>query len=266
MQMNPIDRLIFPSVSAAALLALTCTQAMAVELIGLSDNNILIRFEDRQPSVVREIKPKGMKGKLIGIDFRPANGLLYGLSDKNILYTIDPDSGVVTEVHTVPFSGNEQTGFDFNPSADRLRIVSGNGQDLRVNVNIGASAVDGTLAYAKGDRNAGKRPGVTATAYTNSIAQAESTKMYNIDAALDVLVLQDPPNDGVLKTVGSLGVDFAPEAGFDIFTDRDKKDRAFAVTGSTLYTIDMATGAATKAGTVGNGRFKLIGLAVVPTR
>ncbi|MBC7879777.1 MAG: DUF4394 domain-containing protein [Anaerolineae bacterium] len=241
---------------------------MAVELIALSDTNVLIRFEDRQPSKIREIKPSGLKGKLIGIDFRPANGLLYGLSNQNILYTIDPDSGVATEVTTltVPFSGNEQTGFDFNPSADRLRIVSGNGQDLRVNVNIGATAVDGTLAYAKGDRNAGKRPGVTATAYTNSISQAESTKMYNIDAALDVLVLQDPPNDGVLKTVGALGVDFAPEAGFDIFTDREKKDRAFAVTGSTLYTIDLATGAAAKAGTVGNGRIKLIGLAAVLTR
>lgn len=259
------DRLIFPSVGAVVLLALISGNALAVELIGLTDDNTLVRFEDRQPGKTREIKTHGVKGRLIGIDFRPANGQLYGLSDASILYTIDPESGAATPASTLttPFSGRAQTGFDFNPSVDRLRIVAGDGQNLRVNVDIGATAVDGTLSYSPKDPNAGKRPGVTASAYTHSIAGAESTKMYNIDSTLDVLALQDPPNDGVLKTVGSLGVDFAPAAGFDIFTD-EGGDQAFAVSGSNLYTVNLATGAATKAGTVGNTRLQLIGLAAVP--
>jgi hypothetical protein len=42
-----------------------------------------------------------------------------------------------------------------------------------------------------------------------------------------------------LLTVGSLNVDFGPLGGFDIVTDESGKDRAFAASGSTLYTIDL---------------------------
>jgi hypothetical protein len=100
-------------------------------------------------------------------------------------------------------------------------------------------------------------------AYTNSIPATPVTKTFDIDSNLDVLVLQEPPNDGVLATVGPLGIDFGPMGGFDILTDGSGGDHAFAASGSTLYTIDLGTGAATTLGTIGDGSFNLVGLATV---
>lgn len=40
--------------------------------------------------------------------------------------------------------------------------------------------------------------------------------LYVIDSSLDILAIQDPPNDGVLNTVGSLGVDTNNRTAFDI--------------------------------------------------
>jgi hypothetical protein len=92
------------------------------------------------------------------------------------------------------------------------------------------------------------------------------TKLFDIDGALDILALQDPPNDGILATVGPLGADFASFAGFDIVSEGGV-DRAFAVSGTVLYGIDLATGAARALGTVGAPPgVSLVGLTVVPAR
>ncbi|MBC8123706.1 MAG: DUF4394 domain-containing protein, partial [Gemmatimonadaceae bacterium] len=109
-----------------------------------------------------------------------------------------------------------------------------------------------------------KKPTVTAAAYTESVAGAKSTKLFDIDTGLDVLVFQDPPNDGTLQTIGPLGVDFGPQTGFDILTDPNGVNRAFAASGSVLYTIDLLSGKATRVGPIGNGSLRLVGLAVAP--
>ena len=93
---------------------------------------------------------------------------------------------------------------------------------------------------------------------------ATSTKLFDIDSELDVLAVQDPPNDGVLVTVGPLGVDFAPLAGFAIFTDPAGADHAFAASGATLYTIDLTTGAAKTVGRIGTTDAKIVSLAALP--
>ena len=77
------------------------------------------------------------------------------------------------------------------------------------------------------------------------------------------MVLQEPPNDGTLLTVGPLGVDFGPLGGFDIITDSSGVDSAFAVSGSTVYTINLETGAATTLGAIGDGSVNLAGLAAI---
>jgi hypothetical protein len=89
-----------------------------------------------------------------------------------------------------------------------------------------------------------------------------TTRLFDIDAELDVLALQDPPNDGALVTVGPLGVDVGPRAGFDIVTDAAGRDAAFAAWGGTLYAIDLATGAARALGAIG-GSPDVIGLAAL---
>ena len=57
---------------------------------------------------------------------------------------------------------------DFNPVADRLRVMGSDGTSLRVNVDDGKATVDGSHKYKDGDANAGKTPKVVAGAYTNS--------------------------------------------------------------------------------------------------
>jgi hypothetical protein len=135
-----------------------------------------------------------------------------------------------------------------------------------VNVDIGAAAVDQSATYARTDVNAGKRPAIAASAYSNSLPGAATTKLFNIDAARDVLTVQDPPNDGVQATVGLLGVDFDSLAGFEIVTDPSGEDHGYAASGSTLYAIDLKTGAATPLGTIGAGRAVVVSLAAAGDR
>jgi hypothetical protein len=222
-------------------------------LVALTEPATLVVFAADHPDAATRVAVRGVDGDLVGIDVRPANRRLYGLSTTNELYTIDPKTGDAKLVCslTVPFEGGARSGIDFNPQADRLRLISSDGQNLRVNVDIGATAVDGSIVYASGDANAGKRPAIAASAYTNSLPNAATTKLFDVDAGQDVLALQDPPNDGALTTVGRLGVDFGPLAGFEIVTDGSGNDRAFAASGATLYAVDLTTGTATTLGTIG---------------
>jgi Domain of unknown function (DUF4394) len=236
-----------------------------IELLALCDDGSMLAFQAERPAEVRCIEPQGISGRLIGIDRRPADGVLYGLTTTNEIYRIDPRTGQGTLVSslTVPFDGDARSGVDFNPQADRLRVVSHDGQNLRVNVVLGATAVDGALRYKDGDAGAGKRPRITAAAYTHNVADAPDTKLFEIDEERDVLVLQDPPNDGILTTVGPLGIDFGPLGGFDIVTDAAGHDAGYAASGASLYAITLTTGAARPIGTIGDGRANVVGLAAL---
>jgi outer membrane protein assembly factor BamB len=232
------------------------------DMVALTADNTLVFFNSGAPQDTDTLPVSGIEGALLGIDFRPADGRLYGLSSTNRLYSIDTETGEATEKSRLSegFEGGAMSGFDFNPVPDRLRLTASNNQNFRVNVDTGEVIVDGTLAYVDGDDNAGAEPSITASAYTNAFDGAEETELYNIDAELDILVLQDPPNDGGLQTVGPLGVDFAAEGGFDIVTVNGD-NLAYAVSESALFAVDLTTGAATPLGMVSGGPYR--GLAVV---
>ncbi|CAN5201582.1 DUF4394 domain-containing protein [soil metagenome] len=158
--------------------------------------------------------------RLIGIDRRPANGLIYGVGldgTTGRIYTINATTGVATLVSTinVPVTGTN-FGVDFNPVPDRLRLVSNLDQNLRINVDTGATIVDGTLAYAAGDANAGANPNITSVAYSNNFAGVTTTVLRGVDASLDILAIQNPPNDGILNTSLILGVNATDIAAYDI--------------------------------------------------
>lgn len=248
-----------------------------VSFIGLGPNNVLVPFNSNPRGSSKPIRVKGIDGNLQGIDFRPANGQLYGVTDTDKIYTINPNTGTAKLVRSLStsFDGGFQSGADFNPALDRLRLVGSNDQNFSVNVDVDPSVtVQTTLAYIAGDPNVGKNPNITGAAYTNSQAGPPSppgvtpptrtTQLYDIDYDLDILVLQDPPN-GTLTTVGKgLGVNFAPIVGFDILTDAKGTNTGFAVSGPNLYTIDLTNGTAKRIGEAPRGDF--IGLAVVPAR
>lgn len=276
---------LFTALSVATMfdLASIAKPAVAVSLTGLTEDNTLVRFSSDSPSSTTSVKVTGaeLTGTLIGIDYRPADGQLYGVANDNNIFTIDPGTGAATRVSTLdtPFTGGGFSGVDFNPAADRLRINGTNDQNFRVNVDTGATIVDGTLAYVAGDSNFGTNPTITGAAYTNSFSgppasvSPRTTQLYGIDSSLDILALQNPPNAGGLATIGSLGVDVGPIGGFDIFSPSSGVNTAFAAFGSSsddtlaasLYSIDLTTGAATSLGQIGSGAgSNLIGLATEP--
>ncbi len=116
--------------------------------------------------------------------------------------------------------------------------------------------MDGTLTYAAGDAGASATPRVVGSAYTNSVAGATTTTLYDIDAGRDVLAIQNPPNNGTLVSVGALGVDVGDAAGFDISAVDGVAYAAFQVAPSVssgLYRIDLATGRATLVERIGGG-------------
>ena len=237
-------------------------------LVAVTETGALVVFPADRPAAATQVSVRGLDGTLIGVDLRPADQRLYGLTTTNEIYTIDLSSGQAKLMCslTAPFEGGTRSGIDFNPQADRLRLLSAEGQNLRVNVDIGAVAVDRSAVFAPADVNAGKRPAVAASAYTNSVPGAATTKLFNICAADDVLAIQDPPNDGVQVTVGPLGVDFGPLAGFEIVTDPSGQDRGYAASGSMLYAIDLESGAATALGTIGAADAAVVSLTAAGDR
>ena len=233
-------------------------EASPIKLFGLTTDSNLVTFDPTNPTVVNNIDVTGITGNLVGIDFRPANGDLFGVTDSNQIYSIDPVTGAGTLASDSPdpFTLNGTSfGVDFNPIPDRIRVVSNTGQNLRLNQNTGGLGVtDGQLAYNSSDPNFGTAPDIVAAAYINSKVSPTppaTTKLYGIDRTLDILVIQDPPNDGVLSTVGPLGVDFG-DGGFDI-VGSNGQNLGYAVSDSTLYSINLSSGAATSLGTIGDG-------------
>lgn len=236
-----------------------------LEFVALTPGNALVRFDASTPGTVRRIAITGVRGELRGVDVRPAKGRLYGITATYDLYAIDPGTGKAMRVSTLtaPFDGGDFAGMDFNPQSDRLRLVGITGVNLRVHTDLGAAAVDGPLTYVPKDVNRGRRPKIVAAAYTRSLPSTSTTRLFNLDAGLDVLTLQDPPNNGGLRTIGPLGVDFGPESGFDIVSGPGAAEAGWAGTASTLYRIDLATGTATSAGTIGDGTIRILGLSAL---
>ncbi|MBL8858030.1 MAG: DUF4394 domain-containing protein [Planctomycetes bacterium] len=230
-------------------------------LVGLTARaNALILFNAGAPGRPQgQVRVTGLAvgEDLIGIDYRPATGELYGLTTAKKLYTLDPVTGASTLVGG-PFAGplvGIEFGFDFNPIPDRIRLVGElTGQNLRLNPNNGAlAATDTTLFYKAGDPNAGAAPRIVAVAYTDNFAGTGKTTLYGIDSALDVLVRIGgidgipSPNGGELTTVGALGVNVSDLCGLDVSPNGGAFASFTNAAGiSELYTINLATGAATR--------------------
>lgn len=238
-------------------------------VLGLTADGRLVRFNARKPDTIigAPVTVTGLQSgeTLVGIDFRPVSGILYGLSSGSRIYTINPVTGAATQVGSAalnPALMGTAFGFDFNPVPDRIRITTNSTQDLRANPNNGAvAAVDGALKFRMGDPNMAATPNIVGSAYTNNFGGARVTTLYNIDSKLDILTTQGTtpdvtpaisPNDGTQLTVGALGVDASDTVGFDISEGSNTAYAAIQLTGETssrFYTIDLTTGKANPVGT-----------------
>jgi hypothetical protein len=236
-------------------------------IYALTASNKLASFDARTPGTLKNtVAITGLQpGETIsGIDYRPANGQLYALGSTSRVYSINPATGAATAAgaaFTPPLNG-KTFGVDFNPVPDRIRVVSDADQSLRLHPDTGAvGGTDTALAYAAGDPNTGKDPNVVSVAYTNNVAGTKVTTLFGIDSTLDILVRQGSPdgapispNSGQLFTIGKLGVDATDATGFDIASATGTAWAALTTAGaknSSLYTINLTTGAATLAGAIG---------------
>ncbi len=279
---------------SAATFALPASAAGTLEktrVFFLTEPHVLHLASATEPArTLRTVKLTGLEAdeQILGIDFRIARGVLFALGSKGRLYTVDVDSGTLTPVGTAPFFATlvgSRFGFDFNPAADRIRIVSDSGQNLRAHPDTGALVdakpdeaglqPDGELAYVADDVNAGNSPKIVAAAYSYNQHNEKLTTNYAIDADTASLVRQGSlestqpvvsPNTGQLTTVGKLGVEGIVDAHFDI---SDIANIALAAirteepSSTLLYRIDLRTGRAQALGPIGNGA-TLRGLAIEP--
>lgn len=239
----------------------------------LTSTNQLITFDTGNPMNIRnQYSLSGVTAgqTLVGLDFRPATGQLYGLgynatTGEAQLYTINKSNGVATTIGALSTLATGMTGItvDFNPTVDRIRVTSRQNNNYRLHPVTGALLVtDGNLAYAGTDANSAAVAEVAAGAYTNSYIGATGTALYNYDVNLNIITLQNPPNNGVLNTIGSTGITVNLTGGLDLdfyFDPATKMNNNFLVANvdanlnDDLYTIDLTTGAATLVGSIGNG-------------
>jgi hypothetical protein len=250
-------------------------QANADTLYSFNSNQIAV-IDTLNLSTISYINISGLTSgeRLLGVDLRPTDGLVYGVTSANRLYTFDTTTGAAT--FKVDLTGaslaNQSVGIDFNPSADfagnpSLRVVTGAGSNYAINANTG---VIGNTASNIGS-------GYTAVAYTNSVpgvspGAGDTTDLYYINTTSDTLDFlntgfNNPGSAGGIQTVGGLGVDVLNANGFDIL-GAGKAYALFNVDDGTLdsqlFSINLATGAATYVTTL-NGTFNgLTGVGAVP--
>ncbi|CAG5068163.1 hypothetical protein DYBT9623_00892 [Dyadobacter sp. CECT 9623] len=199
----------------------------------LSDNNQLHEINIKNTaSPLRSFAVTGLQSDevLAGIDFRPATGQLYAISSLSNLYHVNiktgDQEGKATRIGMDPIAtklNGSSIGFDFNPTVDKIRVVSNTGQNLRLNPETGA------VLMGDSPLNGPASPKVGAVAYTNSragvtAAPGVGTTLYDIDAEANMLYIQNPPNPGALVPVGSLGLDITEVGGFDISPDMNAAD------------------------------------------
>ena len=251
--------------ASAALVITAAASAQAAEVAALMGDNTIAIVDTAQKKVVKTWNITGVAGKVLGIDVRPADGMLYAVGGEGGIYTVDTKTGKATmksKLDTMLAAGSWAT-VDFNPAADRLRLMSNDGTSLRVNVDDGKVTKDGNHKFADADMHKGEKPNIVAGAYTNSVKGTKETALYNIDATIGALIKQTPPNDGTLNAVGKLGIK-ADNVAFDIWSDGQGKNDAWLMSGDTLYSVDLANGKATAAAKISGAKGPVRDIAILP--
>ena len=208
-------------VLAAAFMSMSAASAYAADLVAINSSNQIGVFNANNAvdAVFNNISGDAVGESFIGIDLRPSNNTLYGITRSNKIFTIDAYTGSSTFVASLAnpvVAASKSYGFDFNPVADisgasSLRLISSTGDNYAVNVNTGAVTLATSLIT-----------GFTGVSYTNSNANnptivPNSTALYYINSANDTLnVATTAFNNPSISIIGSLGIDILSANGFEI--------------------------------------------------
>lgn len=233
-------------------------------LVASTSNNLLLFFDSADPgTVARNVAVTGLTGgeTIIGMDYRRKNGALYAVTTNSRLYKLNERTGAATAIgsaggFTLSDLSKGYVGFNFDPIADRIRLVAVN-QNIRINPDTGAlSNTDIIQGYAVGDPNNPSQPGGVPIAYTNNFLGAKTAVAYGVDPASNVLYVLDPDDKGICHTIGALGVDPDIRDGFDISGTTGVAYACLSVNNvPTLYIINLGTGKATNLGRISTAAF-----------
>jgi hypothetical protein len=248
------------------------------DTFAITNANRLVSFNAATPGTAAAVSVTGLANgeNILAVDRRPGGtpaGLIYAVTSQFNLYTIDPSSGTATlksrmmadpSDTSMPFASFTGTriSIDVNNFVDQLRVIGNDGQNLRVMMDTGATFSDTPMTI-----NGNAPNGISEVGYTNNFASACRNTVFYIDTSGDRLMTSVNASAGILTAVGPLGFDAQAIAGFDISTNPDGSNVAYAalsVMGTTsLYTVSLMTGAATSVGTIGslNTGETIVGLA-----
>ncbi|MEO5714470.1 MAG: DUF4394 domain-containing protein [Luteolibacter sp.] len=242
----------------------------AVSIFGIGTNNSLYQFDSATPGTVNQIGAAGSASNLVDIDFHGANGLLYGVSSAGLTYTVNIQTGAQTQVTTPLDTLSGITAIDFNPLADRIRLVGSGNFNARLTPDVqtaptatqanGTVTMDASFSLFQSDGTTA-RSGATVlgAGYTNPIDNPSATTLYTL-ASDGFLSMHTAPTGSfaIGNAVGVAGLGFIPVgSGFDIGVNGS----GYAFDGTNLRLIDITTGTSTSLGAVGVG---IRSLAVVP--
>ncbi|MBC8048991.1 MAG: DUF4394 domain-containing protein, partial [Chitinophagales bacterium] len=171
-------RIVLAAVAASFTFAEAAQAASVAALVG---DNMLAIVDPGTGKAAAPMKIDGVSGKVLGIDVRPKDGMLYAVTADGTIYTVDAKTGKATmkvKLESTLADGVTAT-VDFNPVADKLRVMGSDGASLRCDVDTGKVTKDGNHKYADADAMKASTPMVVAGAYTNSMAGAKETALYN---------------------------------------------------------------------------------------
>jgi hypothetical protein len=267
-----LTRLLF---SLCVLLVALCVPGYGVTIYAIDSQNRLVTFDSANPSVLtsaRTIKLPSLNlydsnrpaERIVSMAFRTADGpattRLWGLTNYGNIgpVNIGPADIGAPAIKVANLNGTA-FGFGFDPTSTvNMLLVSNMEQNLRIKFNTGEVFTQTPLSYFMGSP---ADPNVVTLAYDNNLSGGSQRTPYMIDSAADTLVMMlFPFSDGVIKTVGPLGVNASEITALTIHTTGtvgSPVNTAFAAitspgdSVSKLYTIDLSTGAAALVGTIG---------------
>src|SRR4051812_47126707 len=141
--MSSQSKKLYPARTARAAVEPLERRTLMSVVVALQPKNVLISVDSSNPAeVLATTKVKGLakRESLVGIDFRPATGELFGVGSTSQLYRIDLTGGAATKVGGT-FSAalvGTKYGVDFEPTTDLIRVVSDSDQNMRVQPTDGA--------------------------------------------------------------------------------------------------------------------------------
>ena len=256
--------------------------AQAATLVATTSTNQLYTFDSANVGGGTLIGINGLLSgeSFVGIDLRPTNNTIYGITSANNLYTLDASTGFAsliaglsnTGINNFSIQSGVSYGVDFNPVADRtapvsFRVVSSTGDNVAVNATTGVVSVQKSIAKD-----------FSAIAYSNSDSTTPTvnpgnTQLYYLNAETDTLSIATTAfNNPSISLISKIGINILSSNGFEIF-NQNGINTGFAAVDiqqnknkieSLFLGIDLITGEASNL-----GKFKfdgtLTGLAAAPS-